>query len=315
MRYVGFVALFLWMACSGAVSEAAPNLRVPALQAGGKVYSNALVTASTKNRLLVEHDGGLTSVKLTDLDPDVVRELNEGGVVSDAAAKEILRKAPKKQVAKIPPPHTQLESDGTNNVSAVDLAVQKKGSIAALLGAEIRKEARKHGADLDAQTAVSIVPIAWQWILSGLLIAAWLCRRCLYFRIVETATGQTSFLVFAPGFRWFPLMNAAHLSFQWLLIPLFAVVGLFVPPVLGDSPWIILGYYSLVGLLWLATGILYAVWCVRLCQAVDRTGWLGLLLMCPVLDWIALFVLASSQGKPQAQAPAPDGTKRLVLAI
>jgi hypothetical protein len=171
------------------------------------------------------------------------------------------------------------------------------------------------GADLNAQAAVSIIPIMWQWILSALFLAAWLCRRCLYYRIVETATGHSSLLVFAPVFRWFPLMNAARLSFQWLLIPLFAIVGLFVPPVLGESPWVILGYYSLVGLLWLATGILYMVWCVRLCQAVDRTGWLGLLLMLPVLDWIALFVLASSQGKPQLQAAAPDGTKKLVLAI
>jgi hypothetical protein len=314
MRYVGIVALFLLIAC-GTVCAATPSLRVPALEAGGKVLSNALITLSAKNRLLVEHDGGLTSVKLSELNPEVVRELNGAGVINDAAAKEILRKAPKKEVAKALPTESQPEPDGTNNVSAGEIMLGKKTSIANLLGAEIQKEARKQGADLNPHTAASILPIAWQWILSGLLIAAWLCRRCLYLRIVETATGHTSLLVFMPVFRWFPLMSAAHLSLQWLLIPLFAIAGLFVPPVLGDSPWIILSYYSVVGLLWLATGILYLVWCVRLCRAVDRTGWLALLLMLPVFDWIALFVLASSPGKAQAKAPAPDGTKRLVLAI
>ena len=304
------------MACSAAVYGAAASLRVPALQAGGKVFSNAVVTASAKNKLLVEHDGGLTSVKLSDVDPEVIRELHGAGIVSDAAAKEILRKTPKQEVAKTRPPESDSESGATNTVAAAGPGLGTKGSIANLLSAEIQKEARAHGADMDAEAAATILPMAWRWILSGLLIAAWLCRRCLYFRIVETATGHTSFLVFAPFFRVFPLMNAAHMSFQWLLIPLFAVAGLFVPPVLGDSPWVILGYYSLVGLLWLATGILYLVWCVKLCRAVDRTGWLALLLIWPLLDWIALFVLASSQGKQQGQPQqAPDGTKRLVLAI
>lgn len=299
----------------GTICHAAPSLRVPVLHAGGKVYSNALITVSAKNKLLVEYDGGLTSVKLSDLEPGLVRELNDAGVISDAAVKEILGKAPKKELAKKRPAETQSESDGTNSVPASEPTLGKKSSIASLLGAEIQKEARKHGADMDVQTAASIVPIMWQWILSGLMLAAWLCRRCLYYRIVETATGHSSFLVFLPFFYLFPLMRAAHLSLQWLLIPTFAVVGLFVPPALGDSPWVVLGYYSVVGLLWLATGILYLVWCVRVCQAVDRTGWLALPLALPVLDWIALFILASSQGKPQAQALAPDGNKRLVLAI
>lgn len=314
MRYVGIVALFLLMAC-GTLCQAAPSLRVPALHAGGKVFSNALITVSTKDRLLVEYDGGLTSVKLSDLEPDVVRELNGAGVVSDAAAKEILRKAPKKEITKAPSAEPQSESDGTNAVSASELPLGKKGTIANLLGATIQKEARKHSADMDAQTAASIVPIMWQWIFSAILLAIWLCRRCLYYRIVETATGHSSFLVFLPFLYVFPLMRAAHLSLQWLLIPLFCVVGLFLPPVLGDSPSLILSYYSVVGLLWLASIILYLVWCVRLCQAVDRTGWLALLLVWPVLDWIALFILASSQAKPQARAAAPDGSKRLVLAV
>ena len=317
MRYVGIAALFLLMAC-GAICQAAPSLQVPVLHAGGRVYSNALITVSTKNRLLVEYDGGLTSVNLSDLEPELVRELNGAGVVSDAAAKEILRKAPKKEVAKTPSAELPSESDGTNNVSAGGLTFGKKGTIANLLGAEIQKEARKHGAnmgDMDVQAAASVVPIVWQWVFSGILLAIWLCRRCLYYRIVETATGHSSILVFLPVFWVFPLLRAAHLSLQWLLIPLFAVAGLFVPPVLGDSPWIILSYYSVVGLLWLATGILYLVWCVRLCQAVDRTGWLALLLVWPVLDWIALFILASSQAKSEARAAAPGGAKRLALGI
>lgn len=315
MRYFGILALFLWMAC-GAVCQAAPSLRLPVLHAGGKVYSNALITVSAKNRLLVEYEGGLTSVKLPDLEPEVVRELNDAGVVSDAEAKEILRKAPKKAVAKVPSAERESESGGTNDVSAGKLAIGGKGTIANLLGEAFQKEVRKRGAELDVQPAVSMVPIMWQWILSALVLAAWLCRRCLYYRIVQTATGNSSFLVFLPFFYVFPLMRAAHLSVQWLLIPIFAVAGLFAPPVLGDSPQVILGYYSVVGLLWLATGILHLAWCVRLCQAVDRTGWLALLLALPVLDWIALFILASSQGKLQtrAAAAAPDN-KRLVLAV
>lgn len=316
MRHVGIVTLFLLIACSASVNGAPAKLRVPALEAGGKVFSNAVVTASSRNRLLVEHDGGLTSVKLSDLDAEMVRELHSAGIVSDAAAKEILRKAPKKEVAKTLPPESSSDPASTNTVPVADTGFGKRGSIANLLSAEIQKEAKAHGADMDAEAAASMLPMAWRWILSGLLVAAWLCRRCLYFRIVETATGHTSFLVFAPVFRCFPLMNAAHISFQWLLIPLFAIAGLFFPPMLGDSPQVILGYYSLVGLLWLGTGLLYLVWCVRLCQAVDRTGWLALLLIWPVLDWIALFVLASSPGKAQPQqGQSSDAPKRLVLAI
>ena len=255
-------------------------------------------------------------MKLSDLDAEVIRELSGASVISGAAAKELLRRAPQPLVTKTPAPAPDSEP-APQPVAQTGLG--KKGSIINILTGELRKEAHQRGTEVDAEAAeaaAAMLPIAWRWLLSGLWLAAWLCRRCLYFRIVETATGRTSFLVFLPVFRHIPLMNAAHLSLQWLLIPLFGIVGLFLPPVLGDSPWVVLGYYSLVGVLWLATGILYLVWCVRLCTAVDRTGWLALLLMWPLLDWIALFVLASSSGKPQLQPQqSPDTQKRLVLAI
>jgi hypothetical protein len=314
MRFFGMVMLSLWIAPCAAVYGASAELRLPVLHAGNKTFSNAVVTASSKDRIVVQHDGGLTSVKLSELDAETVRDLHHADVISGNMAREILRHAPKPETVKVQSGTSAEAAAGTDRARGLI----KKGSVAAVLSDRFEKEARERGAHMDPQAVAYSIPSISRWLMSALCIVTWLYRRWLYYRIVEISTGHGTLLVFLPVFQAIPLMNAARLSLQWLLVPLFAVVGLFLPPALGNMPSVVLGYYALVGLLWLATGILYLVWCVRLCRAVDCTGWLALLLIWPVLDWIALFILSRSEGKPQAQPPvppSPDEPKRLVLAI
>ena len=58
----------------------------------------------------------------------------------------------------------------------------------------------------------------------------------------------------------------------------------------------------------------YLVWAVRFCRAVDRSGWLGVLLIVPVVEFLALFVLASSDGGA-ARYPAGPRMKKPALAV
>jgi uncharacterized membrane protein YhaH (DUF805 family) len=115
--------------------------------------------------------------------------------------------------------------------------------------------------------------------------------------------------------RWLALADAARMGRQWLLVPLFAMVALFLPPpIMQQFPSAAIAYLILLAVLWLVTLLLYLIWCVRLCRTVGRSGALAFLLFFPLLDYIALVVLAFSEGKPSPSAAAGP-LKNPVLAI
>jgi hypothetical protein len=271
------------------------ELLVPRVRAGDKVFSNAVVRPSSSSRVLVEHANGLSAVHVADLDLESLRQLSDAGVVTGPIAEDLLRRADAEKAK-------EANAEGGTTKRHVS-AFAKKGTVANLLGEQVEDEAEEQDAEEKVEAFLSRLPMHWEWMLAGMWFAAWLYRRWLYFRIHEASTGHQSWLVFSPLFRWIPMMRAAHLSLKWGLVPLFAVVALFVPPNLGGSQTIVLGYYAFVGLLWLGVAMLYIVWCVRLCTAVRRSPALAVLLMIPLLDWIALFVLASSSGKQDSNMP------------
>jgi hypothetical protein len=271
------------------------ELRLPSLHAGDKVFSNAMVTSSSATRVLVEHAHGLSAVRVADLDLESLRQLSDAGVVTGPVAEDILRRADAEKAK-------EANADpGATKRPVSTLA--KKGSVAHLLSEQVEDEAEEQDAEEKVEAYLSRLPMHWEWMLAGIWFAASLYRRWLYFRIHAASTGHQSWLVFSPLFRWIPMMKAAHLSLLWLLLPLFAVVALFLPPTLGGGRTVVLGYYGFVALLWLGSGVLYIVWCVRLCTAVERSPLLAFILMWPLLDWVALFILASSTGKQEAAAP------------
>jgi hypothetical protein len=271
------------------------ELLMPRLRAGDKVFSNAVVRPSSASRVLVEHANGLSAVRVLDLDPESLQQLNQAGVATGPIAEELLRQA---QAIKA----KETDSSTTNKKAYVS-GLTKKGSVANLISEEVEEEAEEQDTEEKVAAFLSRLPVHWEWMLSGIWFAASLCRRWFYFRIHEASTGHRSWLVFSPLFRWIPMMKAAHMSLQWLFVPVLAIVAVLLPPPLEDSRWAVLTYLGFVGLLWLGVGILYIVWCIRLCAAVERSPLLAFLLMLPLLDWIALFVLASGSGKQESATP------------
>jgi hypothetical protein len=150
---------------------------------------------------------------------------------------------------------------------------------------------------------------------AGFLLA--ILRWFLFYRLCKNATGKGSFLVFVPLFRWIPLAEAAGMSKRWLLMPVFAASALFFPPPMVERFWwATKAYVGLAAALWIITLLLYVVWCVRVCRNIGRSAIWAVFLFFPLLDYIALFVLASGEGKSDASAlGAVDPLKNPLLAI
>lgn len=305
MRYRSIWAIALLIFHVLANRGAAAELQLPTLVAGTNSFSNASISKSSPTRVLVRHSLGISTVKISDLDLPVLEQLADAGIVNEAVLKErrrtVLANQKKASVA---------NSTRTNGFAFIGKEKDEHSSIARQLGYKLQSEAGARS-DFDATKAIATLSLSiFLGILAGVFLLYILRGWCL-FRICKKSLGEGSLLVFVPVLRWFPLANAARMARHWLWIPTFAIVTAGLPPPLPHTPWVVTAYVSLVGVLWLATAILFASWCIKICRQVECSAWLGFLLLLPVLEWLALLYLAFSAEKPKA-ASAP---KRRTLLI
>ena len=307
--YLILVACVFVFAGQGISAE----LQLPSYTTGTNTYSNVVITVSAKGRVLIEHPRGMTSVKLEDLDLDQQAQLVSAGLVKGAMAKEIEHIVAKRDSAKSKA--EQKAARGPIEAPALTLESAEKQSIFKIIGANLEAEADE--ADLEPSLEVFLERFGPRIVygLSALACVLSLLRKILFFKICKNSTGEGSFLVFLPVVRWFALARAADMSRHLLLIPMFALAALFFPPdTVSKYPSGTVVWLVVLGLLWLGTGVLYLIWCVRLCRAVSCSGALALLLALPGLDYIALFVLAFAGSKADS-TPLSVQLKKPMLAI
>jgi hypothetical protein len=281
------------------------ELRLPSLTAGENVYSNVVLTPSSGGRVLVRHATGLAAVPVSDLEARTVQQLTAAGVIRPPALAEPLSRAATNESAA-----KSTRGNMTNTASTVAVTNQAAARPAVLTvpaGSLAARVAARYG---QGGWGDAGRPPWIAWLSTGLvlgmlaaLVAFYVLRSWCLLRICRRALGREAWLVFVPFLRWFPLAEAAGMSRHWLLVPVFGFVGAYVPPPLPQAPWAGIAFGSLLLILWLGTIVLFFVWCVRVCQAVRCSGWLGVLLMLPLLEWIGLFYLAFGPEQPEENLP------------
>jgi len=316
MRLVSQCLVLAAFAVATSVFGATSELRLPVFTAGTNTYSNVVITASSRGRILIEHPQGMASAHVADLDLDTQAQLLEAGLLSEGMAKDIEKALDKRDSAKRRAERRAARAaQGTNSPPALTLESAQEESIARLLAAHFLAEAEENDVEPDWEALLGRFGAAIVYGISGALILLSLLRKYLFYRICKNATGEGSFYVFIPVVRWFVLVGAANMSRHWLLVPMFATASLFLPPdIVHQFPLAALIWLAVVALLWLMTGVLYLIWCVKFCRAVECSGWLALLLIPPVLDYIALFILAFS-GTKADDTPLSAQLKKPVLAV
>ena len=304
----------------------AKELAFPVIQANGKSFTNVVVTATSKNRVIIQHSGGITTVHADDLNKEAQRQLIEADVIRDPAADPKKKKKEKEKSATPGDPSKKLiAADGDND------------SFAAQIGSRFESEASSRSG-VAPEKVLSMVTRGIFFGIVGFGVGLYLLACWCLFRICRKGRGNGSLLVFLPLLRWLPLADAARMKRGLIWVPTFAMVGLFLPPPLPEVNGFTFCYALMVGTLWLASAVLFAIWCMKICKQLECSAFWGLLLMsplaviavpfavqvhplfglslliAPVLTWIPLLYLAFSEEKSELVKPAA-GPNRIQLAI
>jgi hypothetical protein len=190
------------------------------LQIGTQTYSNVTVTTKAKSYIFLIHAAGMTSIKVSQLPPDIQEKLGYGAASGGKGATNTAVVWAKREIARM-------------NVSqAKDLGKQLQQQ---WRGPGLAKLSVMHLAGTTLLFAVAGV---------GLLIYLFQCYCCM---LICRKTGTLpGVLVWLPGLQLFPLLRAAGMSGWWFLAFLVPVVNL-VPLILwpfkiakarGKSVWV-----------------------------------------------------------------------------
>jgi len=296
----GILRWLLLTLFAGAVSGWAGNeLRLTEFTAGTNSYSNVIITATSGGRVLIEYGKGMAAVRVADLELEQQEQLWEAGLVSGALGQRIERAIAKRESARR---KADLKAARGPVAPAPELSREsfREQSIARLLAAQIRFQVEASDVELDRETLLEQFGARKLYGGLGLIVFLLLLRMLLFFRVCRNAGARGSIFVVVPIIRWVVLLDAAKMSKACLMAPILAAGSLFVPPHLvqrfprADEVWLIC-----IGVLWAITLLLYLVWCIRFCRAAGRSGWVALLLFPPVIDFLALFVLARTGGRSE----------------
>jgi hypothetical protein len=287
---------------------------LPEYTVGTNTYSNVVITATSGDRVLVEYPLGMAAVKIDDLTFAQQEQLLQAGLITGSHAQSLERTINKRDAAK-----RRAEAKaarGPLEQPELSLESAQEQSMADLFVATFKYQAEANNVELELEPWIETHGKRIVYGVFGVAAFFLLLKAILYFRICKKATGSGSPLVFLPVLHWLPLFRAAGMNGAWLLIPLCACSAMFLPPTnLHQFTWAPMAWLAFTGVLWFAAAIVYLIWCVRICRAVDCSGWLAIFLLLPVLDYLALLILAFSNGGGSESAPAAPRLKKPVLAV
>ena len=238
----------------------AADQRFPVLEAGGISYTNVLVTGTTTRDVFIRHAGGLSTLKVSDLDAPTRTALG-----FPVAA---------------PAPTAGAAAGSTNRVLGL------LGTVADRVGQESKQDDLRE-ADLppEIQARLAQLRLAVTVILL-VAVVLYLPFSFSCMRLCRRAGAPSSFLVWLPLFKRLALFKAVNISCLWFFLGI-------VIPFVGACAWILC--------------------CVRLCETFQRTRWLVVPMLVPVLGWL-VFIYLDLVSRADDQDPAVRSQERVRLA-
>ena len=205
----------------GAVGAAEDTFDV--LHIGTRTYTNVTVTTKAKTYIFILHAGGMASIKVSEISPELQQQLGYGAAPASKSATNTAAVWVKKEIAKIDVP-------------------QIKG---------LRKQLDQWRAHPSARAAV----MAWigpkpNYTVLGVALAGCLLLYLFYSyccALICRKTGNApGILVCLPVLQLFPLLRAAGMSGWWFVacfVPVLNLVPLILWPLLiakarGKSVWV-----------------------------------------------------------------------------
>ena len=211
-------------------------------RSGTNLYTNVTVTTKAKSHIFIAHVGGMASLKVSDLPPDVQQKLGYLDVLAAKAATNTASTWAKKEMAKMDVPQ----------VKALRSQLEQKW----------------RGEPVTRLSALGLLGPKLSWMalgiagLLGLLVYLFYSYCCLL--ICRKAGHPPGGLIWLPLVKLVPMFRAAGMSCWWLLA--FVVPGLNLVPMIlwalkitkvrGKSVWVavllLLPVSSLFAFLYLA---------------------------------------------------------------
>ena len=212
--------------------------KFPVLQVGAKMYTNVTVTTKAKKYIFIVHNGGMTSIKPSELPLEVQEELGYATAGGSKGATNTTAAWAKREIAKVNVPQVKE------------------------LGKQLEQKWRGKSA-----AGLSVMGLAGSTLIFAvlgiaLLIYLFHCYCCML--ICRKAGKPPGVLVWVPVVQLLPLLRAAGMSGWWFLAYLVPVLNI-VAQVLwcfniakarGKSVWVgvllLLPFTSLFAFLYLA---------------------------------------------------------------
>ncbi len=205
-KYARIASTVTWLAlAAGLVSPigaGAAEETFPVLEIGTRTYTNVTVTTKAKTYIFIMHSAGMTTLKLSELPPELLDQL---GYAPPEKPKTKAEKASDWAKDKL----------GTANIEKVNAA-----------------ELKARDAWTERSEAVAKAVVALDRKLCGAILAVvilfyvFYCRCCA--EICRKVGKPAGVMAWLPGFQIFPLLRAAGMSEWWFLGYLLFPVGLVV---------------------------------------------------------------------------------------
>lgn len=228
------------------------------LVVGNMTFTNVWVNRQTNFNILIRHEGGIYTLKLTDL--------------------------PKKELDALKPQLGDLASvQGRKEPRIVSKYVEFQTSDA--YQAKVEEQAKNAVQLLKAL----ILPLA------GVLVVLHFLSSFYIYSICRKTKMKPGWEVWFPVVNLTALMRAAGLSGVWALLGFMAML---IPPAVFTYELVpaasVSGFVvvAVSGLFLVASGVVWIVWCFKICIAREKNGWLGILLLLPGVNLITLTYLA-----------------------
>ena len=189
------------------------------LQIGTQTYSNVTVTTKAKQYIFLVHSGGMASIKVSQIPPNVLEKLGYAAPTSKVASNIAVVWA-KGEIAKINTPHLK----------------------------ELEKQIGQkwHGKPPAGLSAMGLVGLRLIFAVLGIVLLLYLFQCYCLMLICRKAGHPPGILIWLPVVQVFPMLRAAGMSGWWFLALLVPVLN-FVASVLwclniakarGKSVWV-----------------------------------------------------------------------------
>ena len=275
------VAICLPALATFAAEPAVPEEKFDTLAVGSQVYSNVSVVSRSRNQVTIIHAGGMTSLKLADLNPESQAKLGYSPEENRIKAKGL-------SLAR-----SFTESDQVREARAKAEELLSRHGETARLGAAIG------------------LPLLYLFTCFCFLH---LCRKAGAAAPVKV---WVPLLQFDPLFK---AADMSRVALFWFLSPLLFALGVSAvglvaylagasPDLLKEPKLIFLGV-ALQALLSFASLMIGLVWCFKVCIARGKHALLGVFLIFPLTSLLMLCYLAFSGGAKPGRKDGRAGANK-----